>query len=444
MAEAKAEAKAEANEVEASVAEAKETLEQDDAYQTGRAYGRPPATSDDDLVRVGPGTRGGELLRRYWQPFGHAHDAGELPTHIKIFGECLVLYRDGNGTPGLLYPRCMHRGTDLIYGKVEADGIRCCYHGWKFDAEGHCLEIPTEKNDKLRHRVRQPWYPIVEKHGLLWVYMGPPDKQPEFPTFSIEQDLAADETLVPYRWDTGPNGPSHPKLAAQGDYNWFQMYDNWMDPFHVCVLHYSINGPQFSPNLGIIPGVRFEETNDGVISIQKRTLADGTLQQRLSQVIMPNMNATAGVTDDDLGRANLSWTVAHDDTNYAIFGLARMKKDQPIPQARIPMLEDDWGPDHDKPFVEWSLQDHQRWQTDYVAQKGQGDVTLHSEEHLMAGDKGTALSRRFFRQEAEKVARGEDPIGAVPGQSYHVEVLGGNALLDPDSLECVAGFAARV
>lgn len=442
MAEAKAEAKA--NEVEASVAEARETLEQDDAYQTGRAYGRPPATSDDDLVRVGPGTRGGELLRRYWQPFGHARDAGELPTHIKIFGECLVLYRDGNGKPGLLYPRCMHRGTDLIYGKVEADGIRCCYHGWKFDAEGHCLEIPTEKNDKLRHRVRQPWYPIVEKHGLLWVYMGPPDKQPEFPTFSIEQDLAADETLVPYRWDTGPNGPSHPKLAAQGDYNWFQMYDNWMDPFHVCVLHYSINGPQFSPNLGIIPDVRFEETNDGVISIQKRTLADGTLQQRLSQVIMPNMNATAGVTDDDLGRANLSWTVAHDDTNYAIFGLARMKKDQPIQQARIPMLEDDWGPDHNKPFVEWSLQDHQRWQTDYVAQKGQGDVTLHSEEHLMAGDKGTALSRRFFRQEAEKVARGEDPIGAVPGQSYHVEVLGGNALLDPDSLECVAGFAARV
>ena len=426
------------------MAEAKETIEQIDTYGTGRAYGRPPATTDDDLVRVGPGTKGGELLRRYWQPFGLATDAGELPCHVKIFGECLVLYRDGNGVPGLLYPRCMHRGTDLIYGKVEDDGIRCCYHGWKFDAEGRCLEIPTEQNDKLRHRVRQPWYPIVEKHGLLWVYMGPADKQPDFPTFSIEEDMAADDVLVPFRWDTGPNGPSHPKLAAQGDYNWFQMYDNWMDPFHVCVLHYSINGPQFSPNLGIIPEVRFEETEDGVISIQKRTLADGTMQQRLSQVIMPNMNATAGVTDEDLGRANLSWTVAHDDTNYSIFGLSRMKQGQPMQPARIPMLEDHWGPDHDRPFVEWSLQDHQRWQTDYVAQKGQGDLTLHSEEHLMAGDKGTALSRRFFRQEAEKVARGEDPVGAVPGHSYHVEVLGGNALLNPETLECVAGFAARV
>lgn len=426
------------------MAEARQPLPQDDAYQTGRAYGRPPATSDDDLVRVGPGTRGGELLRRYWQPFAYASQAQQLPSKVRIFGEYLILYRDGNGVPGLLYPRCMHRGTDLIYGKVERDGIRCCYHGWKFDAEGHCLEIPTEKNDRLRLRVRQPWYPIVEKHGLLWVYMGPPDKQPSFPTFSIEDDLGPDEMLVPYRWDTGPNGPSDPKITAQGDYNWFQMYDNWMDPFHVCVLHYSINGPQFSPNLGIIPDVRFEETADGVISIQKRTLPDGTMQQRLSQVIMPNMNATAGVTDSDLGRANLSWTVACDDTNYVIFGLARVKKGAAMPQARIPMLEDGWGPDHGRPFVEWSLSDHQRWQTDYVAQKGQGDITLHSEEHLMAGDKGTALSRRFFRQEAEKVARGEDPVGAVPGSSYRVEVLGGNALLNPKTLECIAGFAARV
>ncbi len=426
------------------MAEARETPAADnDAYQTGRAYGRPIATSDDDLVRVGPGTRGGELLRRYWQPFAFTEEAGELPQHVKIFDECLILYRDGNGRPGLLYPRCMHRGTDLIYGKVEADGIRCCYHGWKFDAEGHCLEIPTERNDKLRQRVRQPWYPIVEKHGLLWVYMGPSEKQPDFPTFSIEEALGPDEAIVPYRWDTGPNGPPDPKLAAQGDYNWFQMYDNWMDPFHVCVLHYSINGPQFSPNLGIIPDVRFEETEDGVISIQKRTLPDGSMQQRLSQVIMPNMNCTAGVTDDDLGRANLSWTVAHDDTNYSIFGLARVDRKHPPQPSRIPMQEDHWGPDHGRPFVEWSLEDHQRWQTDYVAQKGQGDISLHSEEHLMAGDKGTALSRRFFRQEAEKVARGEDPVGAVPGKSYRVEVLGGNALLDPDTLACLKGFAAR-
>ena len=179
-----------------------------------------------------------------------------------------------------------------------------------------------------------------------------------------------------------------------------------------------------------------------MISIQKRTLPDGRVQQRLSQVIMPNMNATAGVTDEDLGRANLSWTVAHDNNSYSIFGLGRINKNQPPPQGTIAMLEDSWGPDHNRPFIEWSLEDHQRWQTDYVAQKGQGDISLHSEEHLMSGDKGTALSRRFFRQEAEKVANGQNPVGAQPGRSYRVEVLGGNALLDPVTHECVAGFAA--
>ncbi len=426
------------------MAEAERTQATDlESYQTGRAYGRPPATSDDELVRVGPGTKGGELLRRYWQPFALADEATSKPKHINVLGECLVLYRDGNGEAGLLYPRCMHRGTDLIYGKVEQQGIRCCYHGWLFDAQGHCLEIPTETNENLKTRVRQPWYPIVEKFGMLFTYMGPPDKQPDFPTFSIAEDLKPNETIVAYRWDSGPNGP-HPKLAADGDYNWFQMYDNWMDPFHVCVLHYSINGPQFSPNLGIIPDVRFEETGDGVISIQKRTLPDGSMQQRISQVIMPNMNSTAGVSDDDLGQAGLSWTVAHDDVNYSILGLSRIDKNARPAPPNIPMLEDHWGPGHGKPFKEWALEDHQEWQTDYVAQKGQGDISLHSEEHLMAGDKGTALSRRMFRLQAERVARGEDPIGATPGASYRVEVLAGNALLDPDTLECLDGFASRV
>ncbi len=408
----------------------------------GRAYGRPVATSDDELVRVGPGTQGGELLRRYWQPFALAGEATSKPKRVKILSEDLVLFRDGTGQVGLLYPRCMHRGTDLIYGKVEQQGIRCCYHGWLFGAEGHCLEIPTEKNEKLRDNIRQPWYPVIEEFGLLFTYMGPPDREPQFPTFSIAEDLAAHERIAAYRSESGPNGP-HPKIAAKSDYNWWQMYDNWMDPFHVCVLHFSINGPQFSPNLGILPEVRFEQTDDGVISIQKRQLPDGPVQQRISQVIMPNMNCTAGVTDEDLGRAGISWTLPLDDTSYVLFGLARIDTENPPHGGAIPMLEDHWGPAHGKPFSEWSLQDHQDWQTDYVAQKGQGDISLHSEEHLMAGDKGTALSRRLFRKLAEGVAEGMDPVGAGANKPRRIEVLAGNSLLDPNTGECIAGFASR-
>jgi|GEM_PF-942759 len=297
------------------MAEAKQFEDQQRPDLSGRAYGREPATSDLELVQVGPGTAGGELLRRYWQPFALAREATSEPKHIKILDECLVLFRNGDGEPGLLYPRCMHRGTDLIYGKVESNGIRCCYHGWLFAPQGQCLEIPTETNERLRTNIRQPWYPVVEKYGLLFTYMGPPEREPLFPTFSIEDQLEPGQTLQGWRSDGGPNGP-HPKVSAASDYNWWQMYDNWMDPFHVCILHSTINGPQFSPNLAILPEVTFETTRDGVISIQKRRLPDGSLQQRISQVMAPNLNCTAGISDDDLGPAGVSWTVPTDDRGY--------------------------------------------------------------------------------------------------------------------------------
>ena len=95
-----------------------------------------------------------------------------------------------------------------------------------------------------------------------------------------------------------------------------------------------------------------------------------------------------------------------------------------------------------RPFREWSL-DHQDWQTDYAAQKGQGDISLHSDEHLTACDRGTAMSRRLFRQQAQKVANGEDPIGVGFDMPYRVEMLAGNALPDPPTGECIDGFAAR-
>src|ERR1700722_9443348 len=91
----------------------------------GRLYGRPKAQSDEAIVRCGPGTLGGELLRRYWQPLALSTDVKDLPVLVKIFDEELILFRGGNGVPGLLYPRCMHRGTSLLFGKVEDDGIRC-------------------------------------------------------------------------------------------------------------------------------------------------------------------------------------------------------------------------------------------------------------------------------------------------------------------------------
>src|SRR6185312_4114384 len=110
----------------------------------GTAYGRRPGIVNRDLTDTAPGTRMGTLLRRYWHPVGLSSDATTRPKAIRALSEDLILFRDVKGRPGLLYPRCAHRGTTLYYGKVEERGIRCCYHGWLFDAEGRCLEQPCE------------------------------------------------------------------------------------------------------------------------------------------------------------------------------------------------------------------------------------------------------------------------------------------------------------
>ena len=408
----------------------------------GRAYGRAPAKADEELARCGPGTSGGELLRRYWQPIATASEATSRPQLIKVLGEELILFRDGSGTAGLLYPRCMHRGTSLLYGKVEENGIRCCYHGWLFGPEGELLETPCEPNNPIRRTLRQPWYPVVEKFGLIFAYMGPPERQPAFPIFSIEENLEEDEELVSFRVTFGANGPD-PKVAGKTDYNWWQMFDNYMDPFHVVILHNTINGVQFVESLGILPEVKFRQVGDGIISIQHRKLPDGRLHQRLSQVMLPNINFTPGITDEDLGPANIGWTVPVDDTNFTQFHLARVRKggNRYGNFDDVGMMSPEWGPRHGRPLVEWSTEDHQDWQTDYIAQKGQGDINLHSEEHLLVGDTGMGMMRRLFRQQAAKVANGEDPVGVGIDEPYRVEVRAGNALLDPETRQCIAGFA---
>ena len=134
------------------------------------AYDLTAPTYNARLTEVGRGTPMGELLRRYWHPVGMAADAGATPRPVKVLGEELILFRDGRGQAGLVYPRCCHRGTTLYYGKVEERGIRCCYHGWLFDVEGRCLEMPCEPNPTGAQcqRVRQPWYPVEERYGLVF------------------------------------------------------------------------------------------------------------------------------------------------------------------------------------------------------------------------------------------------------------------------------------
>src|SRR6185295_7865585 len=127
------------------------------------AYGFKVPAEDSTLTHVTPGSPMGEVLRRYWQPIALAEDLTDLPRRLKIMGEDLVAFRDKSGKAGVLHLHCAHRGTSLEYGRVEQDGIRCCYHGWKYRADGKCIEMPCEQPGYAeRMDVWQPSYPVHE------------------------------------------------------------------------------------------------------------------------------------------------------------------------------------------------------------------------------------------------------------------------------------------
>jgi phenylpropionate dioxygenase-like ring-hydroxylating dioxygenase large terminal subunit len=189
------------------------------------------AEHNELLTRVGPGTGCGALLRRYWQPvalvdeFNPALDPrmAQRPVKpVRALGQDLVLFKDAQGAWGLLDRDCPHRGADLAFGRNEGDGLRCPFHGWKFDVRGACLETPAEPaGSKLCERVRQRSYPVLEKSGILFAWLGAEGKAPPFPDF-----------------DCFAAPPSH-TFAFKGLWrcNWLQAFEVGIDPAHPSFLH---------------------------------------------------------------------------------------------------------------------------------------------------------------------------------------------------------------
>src|SRR5215467_14252798 len=395
--------------------------EEETNVDTGTAYGRPRPSYDATLVEVEPGTPGGEMLRRYWHPVAVSAEVTTRPRTIRVLAEDLILFRDGQGRPGLLYPRCCHRGTTLYYGKVEVSGIRCCYHGFLFDVEGRCLDMPCEppeknRSERYREGFRQPWYPVQEYLGLLFAYLGPPEKKPVLPRYDVFEDVPADEEVVADGNNIGLEGETTPC-------NWVQTHENVMDPFHVFVLHSSNSGTQFVPLMGVLPEVTWEHTPLGVKSYQDRRLPDGRVFHRVTEVMMPTLRIVANPFVKRYGRTeSVAWTLPVDDTATKIFTLYRAPRGERVSRVRF----------NGKRWAELTEEEHQRMPNDYEAQVGQGAVTLHSEERLAASDRGVVMFRRLLRQQIEAVQAGRDPLGVIfePDRAL-VHVQAGNFILEP-------------
>lgn len=392
----------------------------------GTAYGIAAGEPDPDLVEVEAGTPTGELLRRYWHPFALSADAGSIPKQVRILGEDLILFRTGLGEPGLVQPRCCHRGTTLYYGKVEQDGIRCCYHGWLFGPEGECLDMPVEPergqdlNDGRQQRYRQPWYPVREYHGLLFAYLGPPERKPAFPVYDIFDSVPEGHEIVADANNIGLEGDPTPC-------NWFQTHENVMDPFHVFVLHAGFSGNQFVTEMAGLPKVEWHFTDQGVKSFQDRMLDDGSWFHRVTECVMPNVRIVASPFVETYGPStSVAWTLPISRTETKIFTLLVRPSDAP----RIRAMYDG------KTWSELTDEEHQQFPGDYEAQVGQGATTWHNHENLAASDRGVSMLRHVFRQQIAEVGDGADPVGVTlqssggPAETRY-EVQAGN-FLDPD------------
>ena len=180
---------------------------------------------NDTLSRIGPGTLMGKLLRRYWAPFLLASEIPEPdcpPVRVTLMGEKLIAFRDSKGQIGLIDEFCAHRGVSLWFGENAECGIRCHYHGWKYDVTGQCTDLPSEPEESgFRKKVKLKSYPCIEKAGVIWTYMGPPELQPPPPALEWT-DVKPEQRFVSKRLQ---------------ECNYLQAMEGGIDSSHVSWLH---------------------------------------------------------------------------------------------------------------------------------------------------------------------------------------------------------------
>jgi phenylpropionate dioxygenase-like ring-hydroxylating dioxygenase large terminal subunit len=393
---------------------------------TGTGYGRPASAHDARLTEVGPGTPMGEALRRYWHPVASSSGlTSDLPHRVRILSEDLIVFRTRSGRPGVVFERCAHRGSSLYYGRIEEDGIRCCYHGWKFDVQGHCLEQACEPDRGRRRDVaRQPWYPVEERYGLVFVYMGPPELKPPLPRYEFLEDLEAGETYV-----TELRVPGSEVTGALIDFNWLQAFENTMDPVHATWLHYTHSGPQFdgvgttgAPHsfydpYAVSDKIEYFKTDHGVGYRQRYEVEqpDGSTLTRYwsPEVHVPNIMLLPDfvkVVPD--GRHDCAlFDVPVDDTHYRAFMTARTADPDRLARITNSIKQNGKQP--------WELteEEHQRYPADFEAQGSQGPITQHSEETLATSDKGVVMLRRLLKQMVDDVEAGRTPQNVDSGEA---------------------------
>jgi nitrite reductase/ring-hydroxylating ferredoxin subunit len=376
------------------------------------------------LTETGPGTPGGALLRRYWQPVGLSEEIppGSAPKPVRILSEDLVLFRDEFGKAALLGLRCPHRGVDLSYGRIEHGGLRCLYHGWLFAHDGRCLEQPGEPaGSTFKDRIRQTAYPTFEANGLIFAYMGP-GEAPAVPNFPF---LVAPSDRV---WCT--------KLYTECNY--LQGNEGNVDPQHLSFLHRFFDpSEQFRDSRVVMggdvaPKLIVEEAPFGLRAYAVRNAGNDEVYVRISNFVMPNGSSFDGVPLADpkvrpIGQNEgyqSHWHVPIDDVSHykyvivqgyapledrgffdrSIKGEIDERYARPRSAANRYLQNRAEMQTHTYTGMGANFQDHDRF-----AIESEGAIFDRSTEHLGATDAPVIVMRRQMLDAIKEIQAGREP-----------------------------------
>jgi phenylpropionate dioxygenase-like ring-hydroxylating dioxygenase large terminal subunit len=391
------------------------------------------------LTRVGPGTPMGSLLRCFWLPFALARELAGAdcdPLRVRLLGEDLVAFRDSTGTPGLLAANCPHRGASLFFGRNEEGGLRCVYHGWKFDTSGTCLDMPNEPAESdFKHKVGAVAYPVQERGGVLWAYLGPPADVPGPPELE---------------WTHVPASHRYVSKRIQAC-NYLQNVEGEVDSSHVSFLHSKGSAPDSAgiqdlrstlpdymardraPRFFVLP------TEYGMMIGARRDAEEDSYYWRVTQFLMP----TYTMIPVPVG-APVSFTAATPMDDESMLGFTvTWHPERPLREDEIGQIESWLGvhtevdPRTFKPvrnkdndyLIDRAYQRSGRSYTgirgireeDLAVQESMGTVCDRTIEHLGSADLAVIAMRRRLLEAVRGLAeRGERPYEARNADAYRV------------------------
>jgi phenylpropionate dioxygenase-like ring-hydroxylating dioxygenase large terminal subunit len=384
---------------------------------------------DNDLVtRTGPGTPMGDLFRRYWIPVMLASELPENecpPVRVKLLSERLLAWRDTQGRYALTDEFCAHRGVSLWFGRNEENGLRCPYHGWKYDHTGQCIDVPSEPEESgFCQKIKLKSYKLIERGGILWAYMGPAEKEPPLPAFEWS-GLPASHLYLSKRWQ---------------ECNWLQAMEGGIDSSHVSFLHSGelhtdplhkgTKGAKYQQDRR--PKFEVVESPGGLFIGARRNAEPGHYYWRITQWIMPwytmvppygdnALNAHAWVPIDD--ENCFTWTFTYHPT-------------RPLSQTELDIMREGGGI-HVK-FVPGTFRPQINKDNDYMmdraaqksgrtysgvhtiamqdasVQESMGPIADRSKENLVSTDNAIILARHRLRRAALALQKGIEPPGLTP------------------------------